>query len=102
MEAWDALLGDEHVGCFRHIQKRSMGALNRYRIAANVHYMCEIGLYQSGVADVQECKNASFRQLCQLLFSDMDAKHADLYRRNCLMYSYEEDECIILNAVRHG
>lgn len=103
LDAWQALLADDaRLRSFRLTQKQNAGALNRYRIAANVHYMCELGLYQTNFADMQECKSASvpctFRHLCKLLFP---GENADLYRRNCLMYSYEEDECIILNAVRH-
>lgn len=100
LSAWQALLADDaRLRSFRLTQKRSSawqsgsGAspLNRYRIAAIVRHMCEIGLY-----DVQKCKSANqgcgFRGLCQLLFPGEDA---DLYRRGCTNYAYYEDECLI-------
>lgn len=92
IDAWQALLADDdRLRSFRLTQKQNAGALNRYRIAAIVRHMCEIGLY-----DMQKCKSANqgcgFRGLCQLLFPGEDA---DLYRRGCTNYSYYEDECLI-------
>lgn len=100
-DVWQALLADEErLESFRITQKRNVGEINRYRIAAIVHYMLQIGLY-----DVQICKSAKdhttadkdirpcgFRGLCKLLFPDVDA---DLYRRGCTNYAYYEDELLI-------
>lgn len=106
LSAWQALLADDaRLRSFRLTQKRSSawqsgsGAspVNRYRIAAIVRFMCEIGFY-----DMQMCRSAEqgcgFRGLCNLLFPGEDA---DLYRRNCGAYSYYEDECIIRKFVCH-
>lgn len=98
LSAWQALLADDaRLRSFRLTQKQNAGALNRYRIAAIVRFMCEIGFY-----DMQMCRTAEqgcgFRSLCNLLFP---GENADLYRRNCGAYSYYEDECIIRKFVCH-
>lgn len=94
--------GQSPIGSF------SPSPINRYRIAAIVRHMCEIGLY-----DMQKCKSAktteqgqspigSFRLLCQMLFPDVDAAQADLYRRGCTNYACYEDECLIRNFMMEG
>lgn len=130
LSAWQALLADDaRLRSFRLRQHQhphqskttdwgqspigsfSPSPVNRYRIAAIVRLMCEIGFY-----DMQMCRCAnlspaktteqgatcspigSFRLLCHLLFPGEDA---DLYRRNCGAYSYYEDECIIRKFVCH-
>lgn len=88
---WEALLEDgARVARFRITQREKVGTLNGYRIAAIVQYMCTCGLY--------DCHGCSFRALCSMLFSEADAER---YRKNCLMYSMEEDECIIQKFVCH-
>lgn len=116
LSAWQALLADDaRLRSFRLTQKQNAGALNRYRIAAIVRFMCEIGFYTEvspitgktasagrGLQDLQKCRCAehpcSFKALCNLLFP---GENADLYRRNCGAYSYYEDECIIRKFVCH-
>lgn len=99
LSAWQALLADDaRLRSFRLTQKQNAGALNRYRIAAIVRHMCEIGLY-----DMQKFKSANlpcgFRSLCRLLFPGEDA---DLYRRGCTNYACYEDECLIRNFMMEG
>ncbi|MCQ2333981.1 MAG: hypothetical protein MJZ88_05135 [Paludibacteraceae bacterium] len=94
-DVWQALLADdERLQSFRITQKRNVGKINRYRIAAIVHYMLQLGLY-----DMQICKSANlpctFRSLCQCLFSDIDAAEVELYRRGCTNYARYEDELLI-------
>lgn len=122
LSAWQALLADDarlHSFRLRQHQKTtnwgqspigsfSPSPINRYRIAAIVRHMCEIGLY-----DMQKCKSAkttergqspigSFRLLCQMLFPDVDAAQADLYRRGCTNYACYEDKCLIRNFMMEG
>lgn len=126
LKAWQALLADDaRLRSFRLRQQPkttdwglslngsfSPSPVNRYRIAAIVHYMLEQGLYTCLVTpntpddialqEMQKCRSAkqscSFKALCNLLFPGEDA---DLYRRGCGAYSYYEDECIIRKFVRH-
>lgn len=108
-EVWEALLADENRVCkFRLTQKQNAGEINRYRIAAIVRYMLEIGLYDmqkcnSAIASSSESPNpvtkaCGFRGLCKLLFPDVDA---ELYRRGCTNYAYYEDECLIRKFCSH-
>lgn len=136
LSAWQALLADDaRLRSFRLRQHQrpnqpkttdwgqspigsfSPSPINRYRIAAIVRFMCEIGFYNMQMCRTAEtteqgqspigsfCTNpyastrpCSFKALCNLLFPGEDA---DLYRRNCGAYSYYEDECIIRKFVCH-